>query len=89
MDHGVDAWLMVPMAAYEFSFKQMVLPTSVKITMENVLDKGCLLVIDGQKEITIPGGAKVEFTRSPRQASFIMFETDFYSRVSKKLVNKQ
>lgn len=89
MDHRVDAWIMVAMAAYEASFRQMVVPTSVKITIEAVLDKGCLLVVDGQEEYQIPGGSKVEFTRSPRYASFIVFETDFYSRVRKKLVSRQ
>ncbi len=88
MDHRVDAWIMVPMAAYESSFRQMVVPTSLKITVDAVLDKGCLLVIDGQKEIPLEGGSRVEFTRSPEPASFIVFETDFYSRVREKLVRR-
>ncbi len=87
MDHRVDAWLMVPMAAFQFAFKEMIVPSSVKITIEAVLDKGCLLVIDGQNEINIPGGSKVEMVRSQRTASFIVFENDFYSRVRKKLVS--
>ncbi len=87
MDHRVDAWLMVPMAAFQFAFKEMIVPSSVKITIEAVLDKGCLLVIDGQNEFNIPGGSKVEMVRSQRTASFIVFENDFYSRVRKKLVS--
>ena len=88
MDHRVDAWLMVPMAAYESTFRQMVVPTSVKIAVEAVLDKGCLIVVDGQEEIPFSGGSRVEFTRSPRPVSFITFETDFYSRVREKLVRR-
>ncbi len=85
MDHGVDAWVLMPMAAFQPSFGPMVIPTSVKVTVEAVLDKGCILVIDGQKEINVPGGSKIVLTRSPRTASFIMFETDFYSRFRNKL----
>ncbi len=88
MDHRVEAWLMVPMAAFQFSFKEMVVPSSVKISIEAVLDKGCLLVIDGQEEIHIPGGSRIDMVRSARMASFIVFETDFYSRVREKLVSK-
>ena len=87
MDHRVDAWLMVPMAAFQFAFKEMVVPSSVKITIEAVLDKGCLLVIDGQNEFNIPGGSKIDLVKSSRRALFIVFETDFYSRVRKKLVS--
>lgn len=86
MDHRVDAWLMVPMAAFEAPFKQMILPTSVKVTIEAVLNKGCLVVIDGQKEVNIPGGSKIALVKSQRNASFISFGTDFYSRVRDKLV---
>ncbi len=60
----------------------------MKVAIDAVLDKGCLLVIDGQKEIPLQGGSKVEFTRSPRPAAFIVFETDFYSRVREKLVRR-
>ena len=87
MDPGVDAWLMIPMAAFKFSSRQMIIPASKKVTIEAVLDKGCLLVIDGQKEYHLDGGSSIELTRSPRSSSFIVFDTDFYSRVRSKLVN--
>ena len=65
----------------------MIIPTSTKVTVEMVMDKGCLLVIDGQKEFNLPGGSKVELTRSSKYATFIMFDTDFYSRIREKLVS--
>lgn len=86
MDPRVNAWVMVPMAAFKYTSRPMIIPTTTKVTVEAVLDKGCLLVVDGQKEINIPGGSKVEMTRSRKYASFIMFSTDFYSRVKEKLV---
>ena len=63
----------------------MIIPASTKVTVESVLNKGCILVMDGQKEIPIEGGSKVEVTRSPRSATFIVFDTDFYRRVKEKL----
>ena len=85
MDYRVDAWLMIPMAPFKFSSNQMIIPASTKVTVESVLNKGCILVMDGQKEIPIEGGSKVELTRSPRPATFIVFDTDFYKRVKEKL----
>ena len=85
MDYRVDAWLMIPMAAFKFSSNQMVIPASTKVTVEAVLNKGCILVMDGQKEIPIEGGSRIEMTKSPRSATFIVFNPDFYSRVKEKL----
>lgn len=88
IDNRVDAWVMVPMAAFKFSSRPMVIPTGTKVTVEMVLDKGCLLVIDGQREVPVPGGSTVELTRSPETARFIQLDTDFYGRVREKLVSQ-
>lgn len=88
VDYGVDAWELIPMAAFNYASRPMIIPTSSKVIMEAVLDNGCVVVIDGQKEVKIPGGSKVEFTKSRRYASFVVFDTDFYSRVRDKLVKK-
>ena len=85
MDHRVDAWLMIPMAAFKFSSSQMIIPAFTKVTVEAVLNKGCILVMDGQKEIHIEGGSRIEMTKSSRPATFIVFDTDFYKRVKEKL----
>ena len=55
--------------------------------MENVLDKECLIVLDGQEEFKMDGCSKVDFMLSDRKARFIRYDTDFYSRVRDKLVN--
>ena len=87
MDPKVNALMVVPMAAYKFSSRPFVVPATSKVTVENVLDKGCLIVLDGQEEIYMEGGSKVEFMMSEQKARFIRFGTDFYSLVRKKLVN--
>lgn len=87
MDPKVRALMVVPMAAYKFNSRPFVIPATSKVTVENVLDKGCLIVLDGQEEYSMDGCSKVEFMLSDRKARFIRFDTDFYSRVRDKLVN--
>ena len=87
MDPNVEALIVVPMAAYKFSSRPFIVPSTSKVTVENVMDKGCLLVLDGQGEYEIAGGTKVDFMLSEKKARFIRFKTDFYSRVREKLVN--
>ena len=87
MDPRVDALMVVPMAAYKSTSRAFVVPASCKITVESVLDKDCVIVLDGQEEIPMRGGSKVDFVLSKNKARFIRFDTDFFSRVRKKLVN--
>ena len=87
MDPKVEAMMVVPMAAYKFNSRPFVVPATSKVTVENVLDKGCIIVLDGQEEIYMEGGSKVEFMMSEKRARFVRFDTDFYSRVKDKLVN--
>ena len=86
-DPRVNAFVVVPMAAYKFASRPFVVPADAKITVETVLDSGCLLVVDGQKEYDIKGKTHINFTRSSETVRFIRFNTDFYSRVREKLVN--
>ncbi|MDR2866034.1 MAG: NAD(+)/NADH kinase [Methanomassiliicoccaceae archaeon] len=85
IDPRVNALVMVPMAAFKFAARPIVMPTSSKITVELVMDKGCLLVIDGQEEHAIPGRSKIEFSMSSDYGRFIRFDDDFYTRVHEKL----
>ncbi len=47
MDPKVNALMVVPMAAYKFNSRSFVIPATSKVTVENVLDKGCIIVLDG------------------------------------------
>jgi NAD+ kinase len=86
-DPLVEAFLIVPMAAFKFASRPFVVPSTAKITIEAVLDKGCLIVIDGQHEYTMSGGTYVEFSKADDYAKFIKLDKDFYSHVRDKLVN--
>ena len=87
MDPHVDALMVVPMAAYKSTSRAFVVPATCKITVESVLDKDCVIVLDGQEEIPMEGGSKVDFMLSKKKAKFIRFNMDFFSRVREKLVN--
>ena len=87
MDPRVDnAWTLTPMAAFKYSSRPLILPTTAKVTVEpTMLGKDCLLIIDGQSEITIPGGSRIEMTLSPKYTRLISIDFDFYDRVRHKL----
>jgi NAD+ kinase len=87
IDPRVNAVVIVPMAAYKFASRPFVVPADAKIRVETIMDSGCLLVVDGQAEYEIRGKTYVDFIRSPETVRFIMFNTDFYTKVREKLVN--
>jgi NAD+ kinase len=87
IDPRVNAVVVVPMAAYKFASRPFVVPADAKITVETVMDSGCILVVDGQKEYEIRGKTHIDFIRSSETVKFIRFNTDFYSKVREKLVN--
>jgi len=87
MDPHVEALMVVPMAAYKSTSRSFVVPATSKITVESVLDKECVIVLDGQEEIPMEGRTKVDFMLSDKKARFIRFDMDFFSRVREKLVN--
>jgi Predicted sugar kinase len=87
IDPRVKAIALVPMAAFKFTAKPMIIPTTAKITVELTMEKGCVLVMDGQKEYKIPGNSKIEFMMSQNSARFIKLGSGFYTRIREKLVN--
>jgi NAD+ kinase len=87
IDPRVNAVVVVPMAAYKYASRPFVVPADAKITVETIMDSGCLLVVDGQEEYEIRGKTRIDFIRSPETVKFIRFSTDFYARVRDKLVN--
>lgn len=83
-----NAWVLVPVAAFKYSSRPLIVPTTATITVEAVMpEKDCLLVIDGQSEIEVPGGKKLVMTLSPEYARIISMGSGFYERVAEKLVN--
>ncbi|MCQ2085020.1 MAG: NAD(+)/NADH kinase [archaeon] len=84
---SVNAFIIVPMAAYKFASRPFIVPAESKITVECVLDRGCLVVIDGQAEHHVDGGTRIDLVRSPKKVRFLRFGKDFFLRVREKLVN--
>jgi NAD+ kinase len=87
IDPDVNGMVIVPMAAYKFASRPFVVPIGAKVTVESVMDKGCVIVADGQDEVKMRGRSSVELTASGRKSKFVRFGTDFYQRVRDKLVN--
>lgn len=87
VDPRVDALVIVPMAAYKFSSRPIVVPSWSKVDVDCVLDKGCLLVIDGLLEHKVEGGSRLTFVRSSQSFRIIRFDRDFYKSLTEKLVN--
>ena len=87
LDPRVNAVVVIPMAAYKFASRPFVVPADAKITVETIMDSGCLLVVDGQEEYEIRGKTHIDFMVSPESVKFIRFDTDFYTRVREKLVS--
>ena len=87
MAPNVEALLIVPMAPYKYNSRPFVVPATSKVVIENVMDKGCMIVLDGQEETEMRGCSKVEFLMSDSRARLIRFDRDFYCRVRRKLVN--
>lgn len=87
IDPGVNAWVLVPMAAFRYSARPIIVPMSKKVTVECSMEKGCMLVIDGQKEMHLDGGSVVEMVRSSKHVRLVRFDKDFYTKINEKLVN--
>ena len=87
MDPRVEALVVVPIAAYKFASRPIITSSDSKVTIECVLDRGCVAVVDGQSEQPVSGGARLDFVRSPSKFRVIDLGTDFYTRVREKLVN--
>jgi len=87
LDPNANALVVVPMAAYKYASRPFIVPADSKITVETLMDSGCLLVVDGQEEYEIKGKTHIDFIRSSETVKFIRFNTDFYSKVREKLVN--
>lgn len=89
VDPRVEAFVIVPISPYKLATKPYVVPVEddieVCLTEE---DKPCLMVLDGQREITMDHRDELLIRKGDNKARFISFENDFYKRIRKKLVWK-
>lgn len=85
VDPSASVVVVSPLAPYGISSRPIVCgpDTVVKVTV--VGGRPCRLVIDGQVEIELTGGEKLEFGASEGRARFVRFDYDFYRRIHTKL----
>lgn len=87
LDPRVSALVIAPIAPFKLSARPIVVPASSTITVRlRSPNKTCLLVLDGQEQVTISPEDELTFKRSGRPARFIRFDREFYARVEEKLV---
>ena len=85
IDPQVSAHVIVPIAPYKLSTRPLVVPADKEIRIHEVEGRASILVIDGQHETRVEEET-ISFTRSPKTARFIRFNTNFYERVRAKFL---
>jgi NAD+ kinase len=87
IDPRVNAFVIAPIAPFKLSARPYVVPIESKITIKILEpDRPCILVLDGQYETQVSSDVEIRFTASEKPAELVRFSTDFYKRVSEKLV---
>jgi NAD+ kinase len=87
VDPRVNAFVIAPIAPFKLSARPYVVPIESEITIKVLEpDRPCILVLDGQYETQVQSEGEIKFTASENPAELVRFSTDFYKRVSEKLV---
>jgi len=88
---GVDAWVVVPIAAHSLSFRPIVVASdsTVSLTLASANrdnDHGTCLLVDGQPGPRLAEGDRIEIRDDGRRAEFILDpKTDYWSTLIKKM----
>lgn len=86
VDPKVHGFVITPIAPFKLASRPLVVSSSSTVTVElEDIHKGCVLVLDGQKEYDVGAGDVIKLSESEHRAEFIRFDPDFYKRVSEKL----
>ena len=87
VDPRVNAFVIAPIAPFKLSARPYVVPIDSEIKIKLLEpDKPCILVLDGQYETQVESEGIILFTASNAPAELVRFSTDFYKRVSEKLI---
>ena len=87
VDPRVNAFVIAPIAPFKLSARPYVVPIESEISIKLLEpDRPCILVLDGQYETQVASEGTIKFTVSENPAELVRFSTDFYKRVSEKLV---
>lgn len=87
IDPRVNAFVIAPIAPFKLSARPYVVPIESEISIKLLEpERPCTLVLDGQYETQVASEGTLKFTASENPAELVRFSTDFYKRVSEKLV---
>ncbi|MEM0448908.1 MAG: NAD(+)/NADH kinase [Methanomassiliicoccales archaeon] len=85
LDPRVDALVIAPMAPFKFAGRPTVVPANSDISIEIQRPKPCLIVVDGQEEVSMEGNEELHFTTSDKKARFVSLGRTFYTKMREKL----
>lgn len=85
IDPRVNAFVMAPIAPFNLAIRPLVISASSQIEVRHITKKECVMVLDGQEEVTIQPDDVLRLSSSENPARFVKFEGDFYEKTWKKL----
>lgn len=85
IDPRVNAFVMAPIAPFNLAIRPLVIPADSQIEVRHITRKECVLVLDGQEEVTIQPDDVLRLGSSGNPARFVKFQGDFYEKAWKKL----
>lgn len=88
VDPHVEALVLSAIAPFKPAARATVVPTTADIRVKVSKPKECMLVLDGQHEVSLSGSEDLRFTGSPDRAKLVSFDDDFYRRIEEKLVHQ-
>lgn len=87
LDPGVEGIIVGALAPFQASPRAVVLDPLRTVSVRLVSpEKEAVVVVDGQDERRLPGGATVIVYRSPRRAEFVRFGSRFFRRLQGKRI---
>ena len=89
VDPRVDALVITAIAPFKPSARPLVVPARSKVGVHLAKPRECLLVLDGQHEVSLKGYEALRVTASERRARFVrLHKQDFYRRYEEKLAGR-
>ena len=85
VDPRLEAFIMVPIAPFILTNRPHLIETGRNVSIRLDGEKPALLVIDGQKVITLKHDSMISIEKSPDPALFIDAGENFFEKVTRKL----
>ncbi len=85
IDPRVGAFVLAPIAPFNLAIRPLVIPANSMVEVRHADKKECMMVLDGQEEISIAPDDVLKLSRSENPARFVRFQEDFYDKAWKKL----